>query len=82
MKPKLIPYFDSALSKAASRIAHQGSAAVLRRCILTHLLLFSMIHTHSAASSCLSTITNYVVSLDEVNSSSMHGYLAILLREF
>ncbi|XP_022758134.1 probable indole-3-acetic acid-amido synthetase GH3.6 [Durio zibethinus] len=31
MKPKLIPYFDSALSKAASYIAHQGSAAVLRR---------------------------------------------------
>ncbi|XVE73210.1 hypothetical protein DITRI_Ditri11bG0098900 [Diplodiscus trichospermus] len=31
MKPKLIPYFDSALSKAASHIAHQGSAAVLRR---------------------------------------------------
>ncbi|KAK8482153.1 hypothetical protein V6N11_027607 [Hibiscus sabdariffa] len=31
MKPKLIPYFDSALSKAASQIAHQGSAAVLRR---------------------------------------------------
>ncbi|XVF21843.1 hypothetical protein REPUB_Repub12eG0124600 [Reevesia pubescens] len=32
MKPKLIPYFDSALSKAASSIANQGSAAVLRRC--------------------------------------------------
>ncbi|KAE8679617.1 methyl-CpG-binding domain-containing protein 4-like isoform 1 [Hibiscus syriacus] len=31
MKPKLIPYFDSALSKAASYIAHQGSAVVLRR---------------------------------------------------
>ncbi|KAL4324533.1 hypothetical protein GQ457_11G002750 [Hibiscus cannabinus] len=31
IKPKLIPYFDSALSKAASHIAHQGSAAVLRR---------------------------------------------------
>ncbi|KAJ0053146.1 hypothetical protein Pint_01110 [Pistacia integerrima] len=31
MKPKLIPYFDSALSKAASHLAHQGSAAVLRR---------------------------------------------------
>ncbi|XP_021279494.1 probable indole-3-acetic acid-amido synthetase GH3.6 [Herrania umbratica] len=31
MKPKLIPYFESALSKAASYIAHQGSAAVLRR---------------------------------------------------
>ncbi|XWS31633.1 hypothetical protein CRYUN_Cryun23aG0093200 [Craigia yunnanensis] len=29
MKPKLIPYFDSALSKAASYIAHQGSAVVL-----------------------------------------------------
>ncbi|XVF72494.1 hypothetical protein PTKIN_Ptkin12aG0125800 [Pterospermum kingtungense] len=31
LKPKLIPYFDSALSKAASYIAHQGSAAVIRR---------------------------------------------------
>ncbi|KAL9435803.1 hypothetical protein AB3S75_021967 [Citrus x aurantiifolia] len=30
-KPKLIPYFDSALSKAASQIAHQGSIAILRR---------------------------------------------------
>ncbi|KDO87485.1 hypothetical protein CISIN_1g008073mg [Citrus sinensis] len=31
MKPKLIPYFDSALSKAASQIAIQGSVAILRR---------------------------------------------------
>ncbi|GLT75704.1 hypothetical protein SLA2020_474060 [Shorea laevis] len=31
MKPKLIPYFDSKLSKAASFIAHKGSAAILRR---------------------------------------------------
>ncbi|KAK7336709.1 hypothetical protein VNO77_17255 [Canavalia gladiata] len=31
MKPKLIPYFDSSLSKAASFIAHRGSAAVLQR---------------------------------------------------
>ncbi|KAL6214767.1 hypothetical protein ACLB2K_014199 [Fragaria x ananassa] len=30
-RPKLIPYFDSKLSKAASFIAHQGSAAILRR---------------------------------------------------
>ncbi|KAM5563828.1 putative indole-3-acetic acid-amido synthetase GH3.6 [Rosa sericea] len=30
-RPKLIPYFDSKLSKAASYIAHQGSAAILRR---------------------------------------------------
>ncbi|KAL5059519.1 hypothetical protein RYX36_031123 [Vicia faba] len=29
MKPKLIPYFDSTLSKAASFIAHTGSIAVL-----------------------------------------------------
>lgn len=31
MKPKLIPYFDSKLSKAASFIAHKGSTAILRR---------------------------------------------------
>ncbi|XP_062086385.1 probable indole-3-acetic acid-amido synthetase GH3.6 isoform X2 [Humulus lupulus] len=31
MKPKLIPYYDSHLSKSASYIAHQGSAAILRR---------------------------------------------------
>ncbi|KAF8394477.1 hypothetical protein HHK36_020685 [Tetracentron sinense] len=31
MKPKMIPYFDSMHSKAASFLAHQGSAAVLRR---------------------------------------------------
>ncbi|XP_061341320.1 probable indole-3-acetic acid-amido synthetase GH3.6 [Gastrolobium bilobum] len=31
MKPKLIPYFDSSLSKAASFIAHRGSVAVLQR---------------------------------------------------
>ncbi|XP_027351066.1 probable indole-3-acetic acid-amido synthetase GH3.6 [Abrus precatorius] len=31
MKPKLIPYFDSTLSKAASFIAHRGSVAVLQR---------------------------------------------------
>ncbi|KAI9180017.1 hypothetical protein LWI28_000318 [Acer negundo] len=31
VKPKLIPYFDSTLSKAASQIAHQGSGAILRR---------------------------------------------------
>lgn len=31
MKPKLIPYFDSPPSKAASHIAHQGSVAILRR---------------------------------------------------
>lgn len=31
MNPKLIPYFDSPLSKAASQIAHQGSGAILRR---------------------------------------------------
>ncbi|KAK9945438.1 hypothetical protein M0R45_010955 [Rubus argutus] len=30
-RPKLIPYFDSKLSKAASYIAHQGSAAILKR---------------------------------------------------
>ncbi|KAI7991130.1 putative indole-3-acetic acid-amido synthetase GH3.6 [Camellia lanceoleosa] len=30
MKPKLIPYFDSAPSKAISFLAHQGSAAILR----------------------------------------------------
>ncbi|CAL5193594.1 unnamed protein product [Lathyrus oleraceus] len=30
MKPKLIPYFDSALSKSASFIAHTGSIAVLQ----------------------------------------------------
>ncbi|XP_042497141.1 probable indole-3-acetic acid-amido synthetase GH3.6 [Macadamia integrifolia] len=29
--PKLIPYFDSPHSKAASLLAHQGSAAILRR---------------------------------------------------
>ncbi|KAL4603086.1 hypothetical protein ACB092_10G100800 [Castanea dentata] len=31
MKPKLIPYFDSKLSRAASFIAHQGSNAIHRR---------------------------------------------------
>ncbi|KDP21524.1 hypothetical protein JCGZ_21995 [Jatropha curcas] len=31
MNPKLIPYFDSALSRAASYIAHQGSSAIFRR---------------------------------------------------
>lgn len=31
MKPKLIPYFDSAPSKAISYLAHQGSAAIQRR---------------------------------------------------
>lgn len=31
MKPKLIPYFDSKLSRAASFIAHQGGTAILRR---------------------------------------------------
>lgn len=31
MKPKLIPYFDSKLSKAASSIAHKGSATILQR---------------------------------------------------
>lgn len=31
MKPKLIPYFDSVPSKAISSLAHQGSAAILRR---------------------------------------------------
>ncbi|GLU03470.1 hypothetical protein SLE2022_206670 [Rubroshorea leprosula] len=31
MKPKLIPYFDSALSKAASFLGHQGSGALLKR---------------------------------------------------
>ncbi|XP_057718163.1 probable indole-3-acetic acid-amido synthetase GH3.6 [Arachis stenosperma] len=31
MKPKLIPYFDSTLSQAASFIAHRGSTAVLHR---------------------------------------------------
>ncbi|GMH02660.1 hypothetical protein Nepgr_004499 [Nepenthes gracilis] len=31
MTPKLIPYFDSALSKAVSPLAHQVSTAVLRR---------------------------------------------------
>ncbi|CAJ1906667.1 unnamed protein product [Sphenostylis stenocarpa] len=31
MKPKLIPYFDSSLSKAASFIGHRGSVAILRR---------------------------------------------------
>ncbi|KAF8006555.1 hypothetical protein BT93_K0763 [Corymbia citriodora subsp. variegata] len=31
MRPKMIPYFDTPLSRAASFIAHQGSAAVLRR---------------------------------------------------
>ncbi|KAJ6401146.1 hypothetical protein OIU84_016538 [Salix udensis] len=31
MKPKLIPYFDSALSRAASYNAHQGSAAIFRK---------------------------------------------------
>ncbi|KAM0998320.1 hypothetical protein FF1_008075 [Malus domestica] len=30
-RPKLIPYFDSKLSKAASFIAHQGSSAILKR---------------------------------------------------
>ncbi|KAF2314917.1 hypothetical protein GH714_037166 [Hevea brasiliensis] len=33
MKPKLIPYFDSALSKAASYLAHNGSNAIFRRLI-------------------------------------------------
>ncbi|KAK6937471.1 GH3 family [Dillenia turbinata] len=31
MKPKLIPYFDSAASKAASSLAHQASTVILRR---------------------------------------------------
>ncbi|EEF37626.1 conserved hypothetical protein [Ricinus communis] len=31
MKPKLIPYYDSALSRAASYIAHQGSKAIFQR---------------------------------------------------
>ncbi|XP_043718719.1 probable indole-3-acetic acid-amido synthetase GH3.6 [Telopea speciosissima] len=31
MRPKLIPYFDSPHSKAASFLAHQASAAILRR---------------------------------------------------
>ncbi|KAK7396346.1 hypothetical protein VNO78_17279 [Psophocarpus tetragonolobus] len=31
MKPKLIPYFDSSLSKAASFIGHRGSVAVRQR---------------------------------------------------
>ncbi|KAL7198837.1 hypothetical protein ACSBR2_021186 [Camellia fascicularis] len=31
MKPKLIPYFDSAPSNAISFLAYQGSAAILRR---------------------------------------------------
>ncbi|XP_057963817.1 probable indole-3-acetic acid-amido synthetase GH3.6 [Malania oleifera] len=31
MKSKMIPYFDSAPSKAASFLAHQGSNAILRR---------------------------------------------------
>ncbi|CAJ2633288.1 indole-3-acetic acid-amido synthetase [Trifolium pratense] len=31
MKPKLIPYFDSTLSKAASFVGHRGSIAVLQR---------------------------------------------------
>ncbi|XP_057473653.1 LOW QUALITY PROTEIN: probable indole-3-acetic acid-amido synthetase GH3.6 [Actinidia eriantha] len=31
MKPKMIPYFDSVPSKAISFLAHQGSAAILRR---------------------------------------------------
>ncbi|KAM6558581.1 hypothetical protein CsatA_027820 [Cannabis sativa] len=31
MKPKLIPYYDSHLSKSASYVAHQGSAVILRR---------------------------------------------------
>ncbi|KAK4273150.1 hypothetical protein QN277_021605 [Acacia crassicarpa] len=31
MKPKLIPYFDSSLSKAASFIAHRGSVSILQR---------------------------------------------------
>ncbi|KAJ6680260.1 INDOLE-3-ACETIC ACID-AMIDO SYNTHETASE GH3.6-RELATED [Salix purpurea] len=33
MKPKLIPYFDSALSRAASYNAHQGSAAIFRKLV-------------------------------------------------
>ncbi|KAJ4834944.1 hypothetical protein Tsubulata_038895 [Turnera subulata] len=31
MRPKLIPYFDSAPSRAASYIAHQGSTAILQK---------------------------------------------------
>ncbi|WJX84138.1 hypothetical protein P8452_66744 [Trifolium repens] len=31
MKPKLIPYFDSTFSKAASFVGHRGSIAVLQR---------------------------------------------------
>ncbi|KAH7862257.1 hypothetical protein Vadar_002157 [Vaccinium darrowii] len=31
MKPKLIPYFDSVLSKTISSLANQGSAAILQR---------------------------------------------------
>ncbi|KAL5796802.1 hypothetical protein ACOSQ2_001622 [Xanthoceras sorbifolium] len=31
VKPKLIPYFDSSLSRVASQIAHQGSGAILQR---------------------------------------------------
>ncbi|XP_057535068.1 probable indole-3-acetic acid-amido synthetase GH3.6 [Amaranthus tricolor] len=31
MKPKLIPYFDSAASKAVSFLAHHGSSAIQRR---------------------------------------------------
>ncbi|XP_030532784.2 probable indole-3-acetic acid-amido synthetase GH3.6 [Rhodamnia argentea] len=31
MRPKMIPYFDTPLSRAASFIAHQAGAAVLRR---------------------------------------------------
>ncbi|XP_020213511.1 probable indole-3-acetic acid-amido synthetase GH3.6 [Cajanus cajan] len=31
MKPKLIPYFDSSLSKAASFIGHRGSVAIRQR---------------------------------------------------
>ncbi|KAE8664878.1 Major facilitator superfamily protein isoform 1 [Hibiscus syriacus] len=40
MKPKLIPYFDSAFSKAGSYIAHQGSASVLRRPEVNKRLVF------------------------------------------
>ncbi|KAK4407087.1 hypothetical protein Sango_0289700 [Sesamum angolense] len=31
MKPKLIPCFDSKPGRAASSLAHQGSAAILKR---------------------------------------------------
>ncbi|PIN26074.1 hypothetical protein CDL12_01179 [Handroanthus impetiginosus] len=31
MKPKLLPYFDSKSGRAASSLAHQGTAAILRR---------------------------------------------------